>query len=367
MKKELPCGWPQIPPIYDIEKSYLDNFENGPFFDQEIPERIFPPKEQWVDFLGFKVASPIGVPAGPLLNSKWVILAAKLGFDIVTYKTIRSKLHPAHPLPNMIYVDTKGELDSTRHNEVLTQAHIPPKNMKELAATNSFGIPSRDESFLLEDIQRANRELAPGQVMIVSVVGTHREGEDYIEDFVETARIALKAGAKIIEIDLSCPNVSACEGSLYTNLDALYEISSKVKQLIGEIPLIIKVGVIDTPELMKSIMVEAKRAGVDAICGINTVSMKVVNNTGAAALGTTRPTAGVCGGPIRVVAMDFIKRASKINRDENLGLTLMVTGGVCEAKHFTQFLEAGADIAMSAVGMMWDPFIAARYHRRNNG
>lgn len=367
MKKELPLGWPENPPIYDIDKSYLDNLEQGPFFDGEIPKRVLPPKEQWIDFLGYKVASPIGVPAGPLLNSKWVILAARMGFDIVTYKTIRSKIHPAHPLPNMIYVETKGDLDKTRHNETLVQADTPPKNMQELAATNSFGIPSRDETFLIEDIKRANEALAPGQVMIVSVVGTPRDGEDYIEDFVDATRIALKGGAKIIEIDLSCPNVAACEGSLYTNLEALYKICSQVKKLIGPIPLIIKVGVVNTEELMKSIMVEAKRAGVDAICGINTVSMKVIDSTGAAALGEKRAKAGVCGGPIRVAAMDFIKMASQINQEQNLGLTLMITGGVTEPEHFTQFLEAGADIAMSAVGMMWDPYIAARYHRRNHG
>ena len=367
MKKALPTFWPEKPPIYDIEKSYLHNLEHGPFFEGEVIERILPPQDEWVDFLGYKVASRLGVPAGPLLNSNWTTFAAKMGFDIVTYKTIRSKTHPAHPLPNMIYVDTKGDLDQSRHGETLVRSLDAPKEMKTLAATNSFGIPSRDEAFLIEDIARANRALAPGQVMIVSVVGTHREGEDYLEDFVEATRIALKGGAKIIEIDLSCPNIGANEGSLYTNLEALYEICSRVKQCIGSIPLIIKVGVVKTPELMRQIMKEAKRAGVSAVCGINTVSMRVVDQSGEPALGKAREKAGVCGGPIRVAAIDFIKMASQINQEEKLGLTLMATGGVTEPEHFDIFLNAGADIAMSAIGMMWDPYLAARYHRRNNG
>ena len=95
------------------------------------------------------MASPIGVPAGPLLNGRWVLFAAEMGFDIVTYKTIRSKPHPAHPLPNMIYVETKGSLNLSRAQETLIQAQLPPKDMTSLAVTNSFGIPSKDTTILL--------------------------------------------------------------------------------------------------------------------------------------------------------------------------------------------------------------------------
>ena len=33
-------------------------------------------------------------------------------------------------------------------------------------------------------------------------------------------------------------------------------------------------------------------------------------------------------------------------------------------EHFDAFLEAGADIATTATGMMWDPYLALRYHER---
>jgi hypothetical protein len=51
------------------------------------------------------VASPLGVPAGPLLTSKWTDLAARLGFDVVTYKTIRSSEFAGHPVPNVVYLE----------------------------------------------------------------------------------------------------------------------------------------------------------------------------------------------------------------------------------------------------------------------
>src|SRR6185503_12535815 len=106
-------------PIYNIEKSYQENLEEGPFFTGSLPERRWPHPSQWYDFLGYKVASRIGVPAGPLLNANWVLLAARLGFDIVTYKTIRSQKQLAHPLPNMVYISSRRPLRQGKEPEVI--------------------------------------------------------------------------------------------------------------------------------------------------------------------------------------------------------------------------------------------------------
>jgi dihydroorotate dehydrogenase (NAD+) catalytic subunit len=350
MNKKIPQWWPLKPPIYNIEKSYLENAEKGPFFDGEVPVR------------NFFSENKIGVPAGPLLNSRWTSFAAKMGFDIVTYKTIRSKSHSAHPAPNMIYVNTQGFLKSECEGGTLMQAAIPPTAMDDLAATNSFGIPSKDPEYLLKDIALAKASLSRGQVLIVSVVGTPRPHEDFTEDFAICARIAVEAGAEIIEADYSCPNVISCEGSIHTDPKAIFDISSKIRKVIGPRPLIIKIGMISSKERLQEVMISAAKAGVQAVCGINTVSMNVINNDGSPALGPNRLRSGVCGGPIRQVALEFIRNASQINRDLGLGLTLMSTGGVTLPEHFDLFFEAGANIAMSAVGMMWDPYLAARYH-----
>ncbi len=363
MFKPLPTWWPDHPAIYDIKKTYQENFDQGPFFEGKLPKRVYPPKDEWCNFLGFEVASPLGVPAGPLLNSRWVKLAANLGFDIVTYKTIRSKPYPAHPLPNMIYVDTKGVLTAERSEEVLHQAETPPSSMHSLAATNSFGIPSQDAEFLLRDIDAGNRAMGPGQVMVVSIVGTPRAGEDFVQDFVLAAEVALNAGSKIIEADLSCPNVSTKEGSLFTDADSIEIITRALKKTMGAVPLILKLGMIYEPEVLKQVMLAAARGGAQAICGINTLSMQVVKGDGTSALGPGRLRSGVCGGPIHEAALFFTRMASQINKQEKLGFTLMSTGGVVEPEQFDSFFDAGADVAMSACGMMWDPYLAERYHR----
>ncbi|MDE3047212.1 MAG: dihydroorotate dehydrogenase [Verrucomicrobiota bacterium] len=326
--------------IYDMHKTYADNVKLGPFFSGAPPKRE-PPK-RFFDFLGFRVRSKIGVPAGPLLTSKWISLAGQLGFDLPTYKTIRSDAYPSHPLPNVAFVDGHGR-----------QVREP----LELTITNSFGMPSQSPDFLLQDIERANRSLAEGQVMIVSVVGTPRPDRSFVQDFIRAAQLAKEGGAKIVEANFSCPNVEKAEGILYQNPDTVYAYTRAIAQAISPIPLILKVGVFEGAEPMEAVFVAAARGGARAICGINSVSMKI-----SPPLDDKRSTSGVCGGAIREKALQFIRDGSKMIRDNQLGLTLIGCGGIMAPEHFTLFFEAGADVAMSATGMMWDPYLARRYH-----
>jgi dihydroorotate dehydrogenase len=348
----IPEWFPEHPPIYDIEKSYAENAQDGPFFDGHIPKR--PPVLGTLDFLGHSLSSPLGVPAGPLLNSRWVAFAAQVGFDLVTYKTIRSFAHPGHELPNMIFVETLQE--GARSLEE------PPQNLDQLTLTNSFGMPSKSPEFLLEDIDRGNRSLSKGQVMIVSVVGTPNQGVSFREDFVRAALLAKEGGAKIIEANFSCPNVGKSEGMLYLDHEAVYEYTKAIASAIHPIPLILKVGSFPSSDVLKKVFVAAARGGAAAICGLNSVSMHVVDRKGHPALGTHRPTSGVCGAAIRQAGLHFVADASSLIEKEKLDLILLGCGGIVKPEHFDDFLENGADIAMVATGMMWDPFLALRYH-----
>lgn len=361
-KSKIPDWFPEHPAIYDIHKTYAENAADGPFFSGTIPKRIFPEKERWIDFLGYPIASPVGIPAGPLLTSNWIKLAGKLGFDVVTYKTIRSHEYPALPLPNMIYIETGGMLSEDNPKKMALCIDEPKPFIGDLAVTNSFGMPSKSTSFLMEDIPRANAALKEGQIMIVSVVGTSRPDQDFKDDFVSAARFAMEAGAKIIEANFSCPNVGKKEGSLYMSAETVFDIGYAIVKSIHPIPLIIKMGLFKSPQQMKDVMIAAARAGIRAVCGINTISMSVVDSKGKPALGPDRLTSGVCGGPIRSAALSFVREAKKINSYEKLDLTIMGVGGITLPEHFDLFFDAGAQIAMTATGMMWDPYLALRYH-----
>lgn len=341
-------------PIYDICKTYHENVKEGPFFSDEMPKRIHVNPR---DFLGFTINSPIGVPAGPLLNSKWIALAANLGFDVLTYKTIRSSFHPGHPLPNVVYV--------TRQ-ENQAQTIDMPNSLEDLSITNSFGMPSMSADFLMEDIHRANSLLNPGQIMIVSIVGSTDKGLRLLDDFVKTAQIAKDAGAKIIEANFSCPNVKTTEGSLYTCAETVFEFSKKIAHAIHPIPLLIKIGDLSSKEALRRVCLSAARAGCRGIAGLNSISMEIVNQNGAFALGSSRKTGGICGSAIRKDALKFMENATAIRREEKLDLVLLGCGGLMIPDHLSWMLDAGADIAMSATAMMWDPYLAIKFQRKTN-
>ncbi len=346
-------------PIYDIDKTYLENAEEGPFFKGDFFERDIPPPHEWGEFLGYPVASRLGVAAGPLLNSRWISFASKMGFDILTYKTIRSREYPALPLPNVVYLDASQTVE--KNGQWVNIASRPPLNMSDLAATNSFGMPSRSPSYLIEDIAKANSALLQGQVMIVSIVGTYSTASEMVDDYTKTAQLAKEGGAKILEANFSCPNVSSCEGSLYTSPEAVYSISSAIVKVTG-LPLIAKIGAMHDKALLRKVMLALAKAGARGIAGINTVSGTIVDEQGRFPLGEKRKSAGVCGEPIRLAALRFVALAKEIIIEEKLDLKLIATGGVTCPSHFDLFFEEGADIAMSALGMMWDPYLALRYH-----
>src|SRR3989344_1037501 len=97
-------------PYYDPKRSYEENYSEGPFGAFADGKKYTNSGEPTYDFLGHKLYLPFGIPAGPLLNGKFVKAALDKGFDIATYKTVRSRQYPCHPAPNVIPVDVKGNL-----------------------------------------------------------------------------------------------------------------------------------------------------------------------------------------------------------------------------------------------------------------
>src|SRR5262245_62215826 len=74
---------------------------------------------------GRPLNSSLGIAAGPLLNSKWVEAYARLGFDILTYATVRSAFRPAYALPNIRHVENRDQIAvATRRPHVNGNATI---------------------------------------------------------------------------------------------------------------------------------------------------------------------------------------------------------------------------------------------------
>jgi len=228
-------------PFYNPRKSYEENFAEGPFgafTDGEVVENTGEPK---YDFLGQKAYSPFGIPAGPLINSNFCRPAFDKGFDICVYKTVRSSFFPCHPFPNILPVKIKGDLTLEKAQSKLMTGN---RYSMPISITNSFGVPSKEASIWQADVKKAISYAKKGQILVLGFMGTIRESqtaEEFIADYALVAKQAKETGVKILETNLSCPNIGN-EGLVCYNLDMTEKICRAIRKEIGNTPLVFKVG-----------------------------------------------------------------------------------------------------------------------------
>ncbi len=346
--------------LFDPVKTFDDNFDHGPFLSPKDPyKNSGDPK---YSFLGHKLYSPFGIGAGSLPTSKHVIGAFNRGFDVICYKTQRSVEFKVNEFPNVVYVDVEGDLTLEQASKPLIGHETTDKPVEKLTITNSFGNPSRGPNFWVEDMKKAIAGQGEGQLMIASVVGTIQDGfstEDYHNDFGATAKLAASAGAKVIEINLSCPNV-ANEGILCYTYEDVISVCKKVKDAVGNIPLIAKVGYFSPQQqdLLEKIVVDTAQY-LDAFSAINTIPASVVDEQGNQLLkGEGRLKAGLCGAGIKWAGIDMVKRLVSLREKHDLKFEIIGVGGVMTPADFHDYLDAGATVVQSVTAAMWNDNLA---------
>ncbi|MEK7128409.1 MAG: tRNA-dihydrouridine synthase [Patescibacteria group bacterium] len=360
-------------PFYDPQKSYEENFKDGPFgaFAPTFAGgEVGVPTQQGVgtdsnqlqyDFLGFKVNSPFGIPAGPLINGKFAQAALDKGFDIVVYKTVRTEKYPCHPWPNILAVKVPEGVTLGKEEMKL----VADDNYKEpLSITNSFGVPSFPPEFWQKDISQVVKNLRRGQVLVGAFQRTKKEGtgvEEYIKDFVVAAKMMKETGAQVMEVNFSCPNEGTAELLCYDVARSL-EVVKAIKAEIKNIPLIVKISFYKDEKVLAN-FVEKVGAMVQGISAINTIFSEIVDEKGMPAL-PGRTHSGVCGHAIKWAGLDMVKRLKKLREKFGYNFTIIGVGGVMDADDFFEYRSAGADIVMSATGAMWNPYLAKEIKER---
>jgi dihydroorotate dehydrogenase (NAD+) catalytic subunit len=341
-------------PFYDPAKSYLDNFEHGPFglFANTSPaSQTIEPKHQ---FLGHPVFAPFGIPAGPLINGKFVKAALDMGFDIPVYKTVRTHKYACHPWPNVLAVKVEGDLAPDR---TLVASH---DYREPLSITNSFGVPSMDPEFWQRDMADAVAYARPGQVVVGSYQGTLPENGSaaaYIEDFVLGARLVRETGVKVIEVNLSCPN-EATTNLLCFDIQRSRQVVEAIKDEIGSVPLVIKIAFYRDEERLEEFLREVGKT-VDGIAAINTISAEILDEDGNQALpGEGRLRSGVCGRSVKWAGVAMATKLARLRGELGLKFTIVGVGGAGSAAAFDEYRRAGADVVMSATAAMWHPELA---------
>ena len=346
-------------PLYDIARSFQDNIAQ-PLAAPEYSKRAA--YRQLVPFFDYTIQSRIGASACPVMHSAGIATLAQLGYDVLTYKTIRSAPSPVHPLPNILYAHIDHALTAERLETVVTASARQPHPQDMLAIANSFGNASESPDQVKLDIAKARAALGKNQVLQVSIYGEGKDEQSIIQSFVTAALCAYDAGAQVIELNLSCPNIVGGKGLVYNDLSLTRSLVRAIVQAVPHIPVTAKTGIFTCKKSLHDFACMLARSGARGICGINSVPMRIVDTHGLPAFGENRPIAGISGAPIRPLAHGFVTQVAQINHDEHLCLTIIGVGGVTSPEHFDDLLTAGADIALSATGMMWRPTLAQEYH-----
>ena len=344
-------------PFYDPEKSYEENFEKGPFGSFADNEVIEFEGEPAFNFFNFKVNSPFGIPAGPLLNGKFVQAALDKGFDVVTYKTVRTRKYPCHPWPNVLSINVEGDLTLEKAAEKLiadTNYHEP------LSITNSFGVPSFEPQFWQKDLSSVVKNTRKGQIVVGSFQGT-KEGDGnvlaYIEDYRKASWLLLETGVHVIEVNLSCQNEGTANLLCY-DTERSRQVATAIKEIVGKTPLIIKIAYYSDDSALRNFVKELGPIA-DGISAINTIPADIVDKDGKQALpGNGRLKSGVCGHIIKWAGLDMVKRLKRLRDELGFSYTIIGVGGVTTSKDFSEYRQNGADIVMSATGSMWNPYLA---------
>lgn len=348
--------------FYDPYISYEKNYKQGP---PVVLSRISPPKiknkNKSYNFLGFKVNFPFGIPSGPLLNSKFIKAAFDFGFDVSTYKTIRSTYFPSHPFPNILYVKANAKLHPELTPRLIATNKIHSVK-KVFNITNSFGVPSQEPQAWQEDVKKALKYEKNGQLLILSFMGTVKKDQtenEFIQDYVLASRLSHETGAKVLEANLSCPNIGN-EGLVCYNLNTTEKVSKAIRNTIGNTPLILKVGYFKSNKDLE-LLAKIANEYANAIAAINTLQVEVVDKKGNQALpGKMRLKSGVCGSCIKWAGLEMVKRLNKIRRKNNYKFSIVGIGGVMNSNDYLEYRNNGADLVQSATGAIWNPYLASQ-------
>lgn len=154
-----------------------------------------------------------------------------------------------------------------------------------------------------------------------------------VEDYIEVVEKLGDQPVDMLEINVSCPNVSHGGIAFGQNPDCLYDITKQIKAKAKQ-PIIMKLSpnVTDITEMARA----AESAGSDALSLINTITgMKIDIHKRAFAL--ANKTGGLSGPAIKPVAVRMVYQAAQAVKIPIIGM-----GGIANAEDAIEFMLAGA-------------------------
>lgn len=278
---------------------------------------------------------------------------ARLGYDILTYATVRSAFRPAWSLPNIRHVENQELIAVTRR--------APAAGVPTLAV--SLGEPSMEPDVWRKDVRRAKERIGRGQILIVSVMGTPEPGRDadaLVADYARCAAWAAESGADAVEVHLAVPDPFTEQAQMiYENAMLAAHIVYRVRASVA-VPVLAKLGVFRSPRALHETATKlaAWTSGFVLVHGFH---RRVLDDKGNPAFeGAGRERADVVGHDIFPIASRQVLEMLAWRRAGAWDRAVLAVGGVTTVERAQDLLREGADAALVATAAIFDPLFAAR-------
>jgi dihydropyrimidine dehydrogenase (NAD+) subunit PreA len=281
-----------------------------------------------IDFCGLRCPNPFFLSSSPVSNTGEMIARAfDAGWGGAVYKTLNLER-------DFVIIDPTPRLNALHRGD---QRFVGLQNMEQTSER-----PLADN---LKDIARL-KKMYPDRILIVSVMGYSDEG------WSELARSAESAGADMIELNYSCPQM-ACEGAGY-KVGQAYDLLERYTRVVKEsvsIPVMPKLTP-NTTDMLPAAMA-CMRAGADALSTINTV--RAITELDLETL-APKPTiqgrgsiSGLSGAVVKPIALRFV---AELSQNTEVTLPISAIGGIETWRDAAMFLLLGATNLQVTTGVM---------------
>jgi dihydroorotate dehydrogenase len=306
-----------------------------------------------------RVECPVGISAGPLPNSRWIEAYARLGYGLLTYKTVRTSARAAFPAPNLLFCRAG--------DPALVEPAPRRPDPAAVTLAVSLGLPSADPAEWRADVMRAKSRIRPGQILVVSVAGTPAEDggpEQLADDYALCARWAADAGADVVEVHLSCPNTTGEHPQMvFENVTLATYVVDRVRRAVGQRPVIAKLGATRSPRALHELATRLAPR-LDGFILVNGLQRRVVRADGSPAFsGAHRELGGVSGAGVYEACRVQVEELVAWRKAGAWSRAILAVGGITTVERARAALAAGAECAMVATAALVDPLLAARFRK----
>ena len=283
-------------------------------------------KDLSINFLGVKFPNPFCLSSSPVGNDYDMCKKAyEVGWGGIVFKTIGPKSYVINEVSPRFDALTKE-----------AEPFVGFKNMEQIAEH------SLEEN--LADLRRLKKEF-PNKVLIASIMGNDDASWE------ELARLVTEAGADMIEMNLSCPQMTS--HAMGSDVGSNPELCKKYCQAVkrgSKLPMMAKM----TPNVTDMVVVAKAclEGGADGIAAINTVksvcNVDLDKKIGLPIVNGKSSISGYSGKAVKPIALRFIQQM----RTGIPGIEISGIGGIETWEDAAEFILLGAKTLQVTTAIM---------------